>query len=50
MIAKLRRRHRRTWLVLAIVIPAIIVAAWQARRPAPVMDHLPAALREGAKP
>jgi hypothetical protein len=41
MIARLRQRHRRMWLVLAVLLPVIIFVAWMARRPAAVMDRLP---------
>lgn len=44
MIARLRARHRNTWLLLAILLPVVILTAWRARRPTPVMDRLPAAL------
>lgn len=50
MIAGLRSRHRRVWLVLAVLLPAVLTLAWWARRPAVLMDELPAALREEAKP
>jgi len=46
MIARLRKRHRRLWLVLAWVIPAIILWAWHERGPSAVMERLPAALME----
>ena len=45
MIARLRRRHRRAWLALAVVLPLILWAAWRAHRPVGMMDQLPAALR-----
>lgn len=44
MIHRLRRRHRRIWLVLAVLLPLLYVMALQARRPAPVIESLPAAL------
>lgn len=47
MIAHLRRRHRYTWLLLAILLPLVIITAWRARRPAPMMDRLPEALTSG---
>lgn len=50
MIARLRRRHRRTWIALAVLLPAIVAAAWRVRRPSPVMERLPAALTQEAKP
>jgi hypothetical protein len=46
VIARLRRRHRRTWLVLGVLLPVIAFLAWRTRRPAAVMDELPAELRE----
>jgi len=49
MIVNLRRRHRRIWLVLAFVLPAVLLIAWRARRSPPVMDRLPDALREESK-
>ena len=45
MIHRLRRRHRRMWLVLAIVLPILYAVALVARRPAPIVESLPAALR-----
>jgi hypothetical protein len=48
MIATHRRRHRRAWIILAALIPAIATLAWFARRPAAVMDRLPPELLEGA--
>jgi len=50
MIAKLRQRHRRTWLILAVLLPGILLLAWRARRPAPVMDRLPSVLLEKSTP
>lgn len=50
MIARLRTRHRRIWLVLAFVLPAVLVVAWRARRPAPLPDRLPPALLEKPAP
>ena len=50
MIAKLRSRHRLTWLFLAVLLPVLLLLAWRARRPAPVMDHLPRALLEKSSP
>ena len=50
MIVKLRRRHKRTWLVLPVVLAAIMVAAWLARRPAQVMERLPEALTKPSPP
>ena len=50
MIAELRQRHRVTWIFLAVLVPVIIFAAWRVRRPAAVMDRLPDALREEARP
>ena len=46
MIAHLRKRHRRAWLTLALLAPAIIFLAWRERRPVAVMNQLPAALLE----
>ncbi len=50
MIARLRRRHRHTWLALAVVLVGIFVVAWSARRPARLMEQLPAALRNNFAP
>jgi len=47
MIARLRNRHRYTWLLLAILLPVVIITAWRARRAAPIMDRLPEALTSG---
>ena len=47
MIAHLRHRHRFTWLLLAILLPVVIITAWRARRPAPIMDRLPETLTSG---
>ena len=41
MIAELRQRHRRFWIVIAFVIPILAVLAWHARRPTAIMDRLP---------
>ena len=49
MIAAQRRRHRRTWCVLAVLIPAIVGFAWFTRRPPAVMDRLPPELLGGVK-
>ncbi len=46
MIAKLRRRHYRAWLALVVVLAAVLLAAWSARRPVPTMERLPAVLLE----
>jgi hypothetical protein len=43
MIRKLRRRHLSMTLVLAIVVPALILAAVLARRPMP-RQEIPAEL------
>jgi uncharacterized membrane protein YhaH (DUF805 family) len=48
VIRRLRRRHRATWLALAIVLPVLYVIALVARQPAPVVDSLPAPLRADA--
>lgn len=50
MIAKLRRRHQRTWLLLTVVLVAVLVVAWSARRPAQVMERLPEALTKTTAP
>jgi hypothetical protein len=50
MIRRLRRRHRVTWLVLAMLLPVLYLIALAARQPAPLVDELPAPLREAASP
>ena len=44
MIHRLRRRHRATWLALAILLPVLYLIALAARQPAPVVESLPAPL------
>jgi hypothetical protein len=44
MIQRLRRRHRRLWLVLALLLPVLYAIALAARDPAPVVDELPQVL------
>lgn len=50
MIAKLRGRHYRNWLFLAVILPVLLLLAWRARRSPSVMDHLPPALLEKPAP
>jgi len=50
MIAPLRDRHRHAWLALAVVLAVIFAVAWSARRPAQLMERLPAALRNNPTP
>lgn len=50
MITRLRERHRRTWIGLALVLPVLLALAYQARRPAATMDRLPEVLRTEAAP
>lgn len=45
MIRPLRRRHRVTVSVLAVVLPVLFVAGLLTRRPPAVMETLPGALR-----
>jgi hypothetical protein len=45
VIHRLRRRHRRIWLVLAVVLPLLYVLALAARQAAPVVPSLPEPLR-----
>jgi hypothetical protein len=45
VIHRLRRRHRRIWLALALLLPLLYVLALAARRPSPVIDSLPEPLR-----
>ncbi|HTJ79885.1 MAG TPA: hypothetical protein VL357_12890 [Rariglobus sp.] len=44
MIRPQRRAHRVVFVMLAILIPVVLCAAWRARRPAATMDAIPAAL------
>jgi uncharacterized membrane protein YhaH (DUF805 family) len=48
MIRRLRRRHRATWLALAVLVPILYAIALGARRPAPVVPSLPAPLLDSA--
>ena len=45
MILRLRRRHRRMWLALAVLLPLLYVIALVSRRPAPRVESLPEILR-----
>ena len=45
MIRRLRRRHRRIWLALAVLLPLLYVVALASRPSRPVLDSLPAPLR-----
>jgi hypothetical protein len=45
LIGRLRRRHRRVWLLLAVAVPLLYVLALAAREPAPVVPSLPEPLR-----
>lgn len=47
MIAALRARHRRWWLLLAIALPLLILLALSARQPVPAVDRLPDAGQVG---
>jgi len=44
MIRPQRRVHRAVFLVLAILIPVVLFAAWRAREAPATMDEIPAAL------
>lgn len=46
MIASLRRRHGRGWVVLALLLGVALAVAWRARPAAAVMDRLPPELVE----
>jgi uncharacterized membrane protein YhaH (DUF805 family) len=48
MIRRLRRRHRATWLALAVLVPILYAIALGARQPAPVVPSLPAPLLDSA--
>lgn len=41
MIRSLRKRHRLIWAVLALLLPALFVAALALRHPDPVNDRIP---------
>ena len=44
MIRGLRRRHRATWIALAILLPFLYLIALAARRPPAVVETFPAPL------
>jgi hypothetical protein len=44
VILPLRRRHRRVWLALALLLPLLYAAALLVRPDRPVMQELPPAL------
>ena len=50
MIHPQRRIHRMVFLVLAILIPSVLVAAWRARQAPATMDEIPAALKAEGRP
>lgn len=50
MILPLRRAHRWIWLALALLLPALYLAALALRPAAPRLDRLPAALEPFASP
>jgi len=45
MIHRLRRRHRRIWIALAVLLPLLYLLALAARPAAPVLDPVPEPLR-----
>ena len=45
MIHRLRRRHRRMWLMLAFAAPLLYLLALAARQAPPVVPSLPEPLR-----
>ncbi|MEO7795654.1 MAG: hypothetical protein ABIV06_12865 [Thermoanaerobaculia bacterium] len=52
MIRPLRTFHRWIWILLALLLPVLLLAAWRARQPlspTPLQD-LPAALAPDAQP
>ena len=49
MIQSLRKTHRLIFLVLAVLLPLLLIAALAVRRPAPVNPQLPSQLLK-AKP
>jgi hypothetical protein len=50
MILPLRRAHRWIWLALALLLPALYLAALALRPAPPRLDRLPAALEPFASP
>ena len=48
MIRPLRARHRRTWLVLAVVVPILVALALLARPERPHAESLPVPLAAAA--
>jgi hypothetical protein len=50
MIAQLRGRHRRLWVALALMLTAILLTAWAARRPPQLMERLPETLLKNSTP
>lgn len=48
MIRSLRRRHLRTFVVLAVVLPVLVVLGLLARQPIPAVDRLPGASADAA--
>ncbi len=43
MIAALRKRHRRWWILLAIALPLLLLLALSARQSVPAVAELPGA-------
>jgi hypothetical protein len=50
MILTGRKRHWWSWLALALLVPAILIAACIVRRPPPVNDRLPSQFLESSAP
>lgn len=42
MIRSIRKKHKIIWLVLAILLPVLFIAAIALRHPAPVNESIPA--------
>ena len=45
MILPQRRVHRAAFVILAVLIPVVLCAAWRARQAPATMDAIPAALK-----
>lgn len=50
MISRLRTRHRRSWIVLAVGLPVLLALAWLARPRPQWIEQLPAELRDPPSP
>jgi hypothetical protein len=50
VIHRLRRRHRRLWIAIAILLPALYLIALASRQPQPVVESLPVPLSAAGGP